>query len=60
LFLSSIYLYILYLNKSKKHDIRTIIHIPDDRWNEIRNILSEKKSRNDNRTPVNSIKDGIR
>ncbi|HSF01297.1 MAG TPA: hypothetical protein VLA48_10440 [Nitrososphaeraceae archaeon] len=30
------------MNKSKKHDIRTIIHIPDDRWNEIRNILSEK------------------
>jgi transposase len=42
------------LNKSKhhKHVIRTIIRIPDDLWNEIKNILPDEKPDNTIGRPI--------
>jgi transposase len=56
LFLSS--LFILQLNKS----IRTITRIPDDLWNEIKNILPEEKLENTIGCPIvpyRKVLDGI-
>ena len=56
MFLSS--LFILQLNKS----IRTITRIPDDLWNEIKNILPEEKPENTIGCPIvpyRKVLDGI-
>ena len=37
--------------KNKKY-VRTIIHIPDDLWNEIKNILPDKKPENTIGRPI--------
>jgi putative transposase len=39
-------------NKHHKHLIRTIIRIPDDLWNEIKNILPDEKSDNTIGRPI--------
>ena len=47
--------------KSKKY-VRTIIHIPDDSWNEIKNILPDEKQDNTIGRPVvpyRKVFDGI-
>ena len=59
------YLFILQLNKKRKHQqhvIRTIIHIPDDLWNKIKNILPDEKSENTIGRPIvpyRKVFDGI-
>jgi hypothetical protein len=47
--------------KSKKY-LRTIIHIPDDLWNEIKNILPDEKPENTIGRPIvpyRKVFDGI-
>ena len=47
--------------KNKKY-VRTIIHIPDDLWNEIKNILPDKKPENTIGRPIvpyRKVFDGI-
>jgi transposase len=49
------------LNKSKKY-IRTIIRIPDDLWNEIKNILPDEKPENTIGRPIvpyRKVLDGV-
>src|SRR5215203_6307181 len=51
-----------YLTKSKRKYVRTIIRIPDDLWNEIKNILPDEKPENTIGRPVISYRkvlDGI-
>ena len=52
MFLSSFF--ILQLNKSKhhKHVIRTITRIPDNLWNEIKNIFQDEKPNNTIGRPI--------
>jgi transposase len=50
------------LTKSKKKSVRTIIRIPDDLWNEIKNILPDEKPENTIGRPVvpyRKVLDGI-
>jgi transposase len=41
--------------KSKKY-LRTFIHIPDDLWNEIKNILPDEKPKNTIVRPIVSYR----
>jgi transposase len=50
------------LAKSKRKHVRTIIHIPDDLWNEIRKILPDEKPENTIGRPIvpyRKVLDGI-
>jgi transposase len=50
------------LTKNKRKYVRTIIHIPDDLWNEIKNILPDEKPENTIGRPIvpyRKVLDGI-